>query len=100
MTNALSKSTRTGIARALIILALLICALFPGFPVLWMISSSLKSNVDIFAYPPRLISDSFSFDAYIAVLTDPRASPLLFQQLPGVYTGDGIHAHCWHSGRL
>ncbi len=78
MNNALSKSTRAGIARALIILALLICALLPGFPVLWMISSSLKSNIDIFAYPPRLVSDSFSLDAYVAVLTDPQQVRFFF----------------------
>ncbi len=78
MTNALSKSTRAGIARALIILALLTCALLPGFPVLWMVSSSLKSNIDIFAYPPRLISDSFSLDAYVAVLTDPQQVRFFF----------------------
>ena len=44
---------------------------FAGLPVLWMVSSSFKSNLEIFAYPPALIDHSFSFDAYLAVLSDP-----------------------------
>jgi multiple sugar transport system permease protein len=46
-------------------------ALFAGLPVLWMLSSSFKSNSEIFAWPPRLITDNFSFAAYTTVLTDP-----------------------------
>ena len=33
------------------------------------LSSSLKSNTEIFAYPPRLVAESFSFSAYLSVLT-------------------------------
>ena len=68
----MTKSTKIRITKALVILALLSGALFAGFPVLWMLSSSFKSNTEIFAYPPRLISESFSFEAYRAVLTDPQ----------------------------
>jgi multiple sugar transport system permease protein len=50
---------------------LLLGALFAGLPVLWMLSSSFKSNSEIFEFPPRLITDNFSFDAYTTVLTDP-----------------------------
>ena len=46
-------------------------ALFAGLPVLWMLSSSFKSNSEIFAWPPRLITENFSFAAYTTVLTDP-----------------------------
>ncbi len=53
------------------ILALIAGALFAGFPVLWMLSSSFKSNTQIFEYPPRLITETFSFDAYVTILTDP-----------------------------
>ena len=52
--------------------ALLAGAVFAGGPVLWMLSSSFKSNADIFAYPPRLISKSFSAMAYAAVFNDPQ----------------------------
>ena len=72
MNNVLSRPAKTRIARLLVIIALLIGAVYAGFPVVWMISSSFKSNSEIFAYPPRLISDSFSFGSYLAVLTDPE----------------------------
>ncbi|MBX9243740.1 carbohydrate ABC transporter permease [Actinotalea ferrariae] len=46
-------------------------ALFAGLPVLWMLASSFKRNSEIFAFPPRLITPGFSFDAYTTILTDP-----------------------------
>ena len=51
--------------------ALVIGAIFSGFPVIWMLSSSFKANPEIFEYPPRLITPGFSFDAYTSILTDP-----------------------------
>ena len=78
MNNMMTKSTKTGITKALVFVALLLGALFAGFPVLWMLSSSLKSNTEIFAYPPRLISESFSLDAYRAVLTNPEQLRFFF----------------------
>jgi multiple sugar transport system permease protein len=52
--------------------ALLVGAVFAGGPVAWMLSSAFKSNADIFAYPPRLISNSFSASAFAAVLDSPQ----------------------------
>jgi multiple sugar transport system permease protein len=72
MNNALSKPVKNGITRALLLLALLTGALYAGFPILWMISSSFKSNTEIFAYPPRLITDSFSLRTYVSVLSNPE----------------------------
>ncbi|MEZ4705758.1 MAG: carbohydrate ABC transporter permease [Caldilineaceae bacterium] len=72
MNNTLSKPARTAIARALVILALLLGALYAGFPVLWMIASSFKSNTEIFAYPPRLMGETFFGGAYASVLTNPE----------------------------
>jgi multiple sugar transport system permease protein len=43
-----------------------------------MLASSFKSNSDIFAYPPRLITESFSFSAYLAVVTDPEKVRFFF----------------------
>ena len=60
------------ITKVLVIIGLLIGAFYAGFPVFWMLDSSFKSNSDIFAYPPKLITDTFSFKAYHAVLTDPE----------------------------
>lgn len=54
------------------ILALLAGAVFAGFPVLWMLVSSFKSNTEIFEYPPRFITENFSLDAYVTILTDPE----------------------------
>ena len=78
MNNMMTKSAKIRITKALVILALLSGALFAGFPVLWMFASSFKSNTEIFAYPPRLISESFSFEAYRAVLTDPQQLRFFF----------------------
>jgi len=72
MNNLISKPAKTRITKVLVILALSVGAFYAGFPVLWMLSSSLKTNMEIFAYPPRLITSSSSFSAYIAVLTDPE----------------------------
>ena len=47
-------------------------AIYAGFPVLWMFISSLKSNNQIFEWPPVFFDKSFSFNSYIAILTDPE----------------------------
>ena len=57
--------------KALVLVALTLGALFAGLPVLWMLSSSFKANPEIFASPPRLLTEGFSFDAYTSILTDP-----------------------------
>jgi multiple sugar transport system permease protein len=72
MNSRFSKSTQTHLARLLVLLALLLGAIFAGFPVLWMVASSFKSNTEIFAYPPQLIAESFSAGAYLAVFTNPE----------------------------
>lgn len=58
--------------KAGVFFGLLAGAAFAGFPVLWMLASSFKSNTEIFEYPPRLVTESFSFDAYVTILTDPE----------------------------
>lgn len=60
------------IARIAVIIGLILGAVFAAGPVLWMLSSSFKSNTEIFELPPRLITESFSFDAYAAILTNPE----------------------------
>ena len=54
-----------------VIAGLCIGAIFAGFPVLWMISTSLKPNGEVFLVPPRFISENFSLDAYRSILTNP-----------------------------
>lgn len=58
-------------SKTAILIALIIGALFAGFPIIWMLANSFKSNTEIFAYPPKLITESFSFSAYKTILTDP-----------------------------
>ncbi len=58
--------------RFLLWIGLIAAALFSGLPILWLLSSSFKSNANIFAIPPKLVDGSFSFDAYAAVLADPE----------------------------
>ncbi|WP_229779007.1 carbohydrate ABC transporter permease [Microbacterium maritypicum] len=68
----MSVQTRRRSARLGLVVGLLIGAFFAAGPVVWMLSNSFKSNTEIFELPPRLITDSFSFDAYIAIFTDPE----------------------------
>ncbi|MEZ4615402.1 MAG: carbohydrate ABC transporter permease [Caldilineaceae bacterium] len=72
MNSVLSKPMRAGLTQALLIIALLLGAIYAGFPVLWMVASSFKSNTEIFAYPPRLIGETVSGSAYVTVLTNPE----------------------------
>lgn len=44
---------------------------FATFPILWMLFSSLKSNREIFALPPRLLPDDFTIAAYLTIFNDP-----------------------------
>ena len=64
--------------KAALLVALSVGALFPAAPIVWMLSSSFKDNGEIFEYPPRLITESFSFDAYAAILTNPETLRFFF----------------------
>jgi multiple sugar transport system permease protein len=78
MTNANFRTTRASLSKLLLWIALVLGALFAGFPVMWMLASSFKSNTEIFAYPPRLITDSFSLASYFAVFTNPEKVRFFF----------------------
>jgi len=67
----LTRAQRRLVAKTALLVALVVGALFAGLPVLWMLSSSFKPNTDIFQYPPRLIPQTFTFDAYTTIFTDP-----------------------------
>lgn len=71
MNRASTQSPNKGIATTLTIIGLVLGALFAGLPVVWLFAASFKSNTRIFAYPPQLIDDSFSFGAYSAVFNNP-----------------------------
>lgn len=69
---AMTVKARRGTLRAGVIVGLVLGAIFAAAPVLWMLSSSFKSNREIFELPPRLITDSFSLDAYVSIFSDPE----------------------------
>ena len=66
------RARRRIITKTGLFVGLLVGAVFAGFPVFWMLVSSFKTNTEIFAFPPQLITKGFSFDAYIAVFNDPE----------------------------
>lgn len=43
--------------------------LYAGFPVLWMLFNSIKTNREIFAVPPTLFPREVTFDAYERIFT-------------------------------
>lgn len=50
---------------------LVVGLVFSGFPTLWMLLASLKSNAEIFALPPKLFPDHVTVVAYAAIFADP-----------------------------
>jgi len=44
---------------------LIVVAIIMIFPILWIVSSSLKSLIDISAYPPQLIPKEIHFENYV-----------------------------------
>lgn len=67
-----STDLKKYLAKMLLILALIVGGLYAGFPVVWMLVCSFKPNTEIFSYPPKFISDTFSFGAYTSILKDPE----------------------------
>ena len=52
-------------------LGLAVGLVFSTFPIVWMFFSSLKSNTEIFALPPRLLPEDFTVAAYLTIFNDP-----------------------------
>jgi multiple sugar transport system permease protein len=55
-----------------VIVALCIGAVFAGFPVFWMFLNSFKPNSEIFAFPPKIISENFTLAGYHAIFSNPE----------------------------
>jgi multiple sugar transport system permease protein len=64
--------SKTPLPTLLTYLGLLLGLVFAGFPILWMLFTSLKSNTEIFALPPKLLPKVASLDAYFAIFNDPQ----------------------------
>ena len=56
--------------KVILSILLILGGAFAGFPVLWMFISSLKSNTEIFSWPPTFMDKSFGLRSYIEILTD------------------------------
>lgn len=67
----MTARTRKALLTTLLLAGLLVGAVYAGAPVLWMLSNSFKPNTEIFAYPPTLVPELFTVDAYVSILTDP-----------------------------
>ena len=67
----ITRATRVRVQTAGTIAALCGAAAIAAFPILWMLLSSFKTNTEVFAYPPALLTDNFSLNAYVAVFADP-----------------------------
>lgn len=64
------RTANRALKRTGLVIGLSLGAIFAGFPVLWMLATSFKRNGEVFADPPQLVTKGFSFDAYLAILTD------------------------------
>src|SRR5437868_10820431 len=78
MNKAINQSEKHGFVKGLTIVGLVLGALFAGLPALWMFAASFKSNQEIFAYPPRLIDESFSLGSYLEVFSNPEQLRFFF----------------------
>ena len=49
---------------------LLVGLVFTLFPVFWIFISSVKTNTEVFAYPPSFIPENFTLSAYFNIFND------------------------------
>ncbi|MET3614068.1 multiple sugar transport system permease protein [Rhizobium aquaticum] len=66
-----SSFKRSVLPTLLIYVGLLAGLAFATFPILWMLFTSLKSNTEIFALPPRLLPKQATLEAYFTIFRDP-----------------------------
>ena len=60
---------RTKIGHLLLHIFLLVGGFLMTIPFLWMLSTSLTTPKDLFAYPPKWIPDPIAWDNYIKIMT-------------------------------
>ena len=54
----------------LVYVGLLVGLVFTLFPVFWIFISSVKTNTEVFAYPPSFIPENFTLSAYFNIFND------------------------------
>lgn len=62
-----SKSRSEKIGKAVTYVLLIVMSILFMIPFIWLLSSSLKNNADIFAIPPKWIPDPIEFSNYVEV---------------------------------
>ncbi|MCY1152549.1 MAG: carbohydrate ABC transporter permease [Sphaerochaetaceae bacterium] len=65
------KSKRIG-SRALVYILLLLGVVFAGFPILWLISISIRANGEVFSSPPSFLPKVVTFAAYFKIFQSPE----------------------------
>tara|TARA_B100001093_G_scaffold272251_1_gene260224 strand:- start:109 stop:963 length:855 start_codon:yes stop_codon:yes gene_type:complete len=74
-----SKEDHQKITNQIIIYAVLsVCVLILAFPLIWMLSVSLKPTVETFSLPPKLIPSSLYLDGYIKIFNNDQYTRFLF----------------------
>ena len=64
---------------------------------LWMLSLSVKFEIDNASYPPVFIPDRFAWQNYVDVLTSNRFITYFFNTL--IVTGTATLPRCWSACR-
>lgn len=67
--SALSPAAGRRLRSGALLVGLLAGAAFAGGPALWMLSTSLKPNPEVFDYPPRLLPETLTVGAYTDIFT-------------------------------
>ncbi|SFL91863.1 carbohydrate ABC transporter permease [Salibacterium qingdaonense] len=57
---------------------LILIAIFMLFPVLWVVSSSLKPSGELFSWPPSIIPQNFTLNNYISAFQESNFTRYLF----------------------
>lgn len=63
------QGRRNPLSRIILIVVLCGVAFLMIMPFIWLVSSSLKSQIEIFQYPPQWIPTTFRFENYVNALT-------------------------------
>ncbi|MGN8646307.1 carbohydrate ABC transporter permease [Gracilibacillus sp. HCP3S3_G5_1] len=65
----------------LIYTILIILSVFMLFPVLWVLSSSLKSGTELFSWPPTIFPNDITFENYISAFKEANFGRYLFNTI-------------------
>ena len=67
MENNTTRSGSISVGKVILYIALIACALFTLIPFVWMLSSSLKLDREVFAYPMKWLPEVFHWENYVKI---------------------------------